>query len=187
MSDMVPSFSTHRLGAEAVPPDLLVLLQNADALRQRTGIKFSSAPDWAPWFDTSYLSDAEKRNPDIIASVRAISEVCGLIAFVAELEDSEYMGYWRGPTKRPVASSPLVILDNEGQFRLCAGTCFAETLLERTYGDEQFGTLKAWLQSLGISIPQNSIDDFAYPQEATDPNALSMELYERYRKEPTVA
>jgi hypothetical protein len=187
MNEMESLFSLNRLGSEPVPPDLLILLQNADELRRRTGITFSSAPGWSPWLDTSYLSDTEKRNPDIMASVRANQEVCGLIAFVAELEDSEYLGYWRGPTGRPIASSPLVILDNEGQFRLCAGSCFAEALLERIYDEERFGTLKAWLQSLGISIPQNSIDDFAYRGDQDDPNALSLELFERYRSRPTVA
>jgi hypothetical protein len=187
MNEMVSLFSINRLGSEPVPPDLLVLLQNADELRRRTGITFSSALGWSPWLDTSYLSDAERRNPDIMASVRAIQEVCGLVAFVAELEDSEYLGYWRGPTRRPVASSPLVIPDNEGQFRLCAGSCFAEALLERMYDEERFDMLKAWLQSLGISVPQNSIDDFVYQICQDDPNVLCSELFERYRNKPAVA
>ena len=98
---MVSLYSINRLGSEPVPPDLTVLLQNADELRRRTGITFSSAPGWSPWLNTSYLSDAQKRNPDVIASMRAIEEVCELDAFVAELEDSECLGYWRGPTRRP--------------------------------------------------------------------------------------
>jgi hypothetical protein len=187
MNEMVSLFSINRLGSEPVPPDLLVLLQNAGELRRRTGITFSSAPDWSPWLDTSYLSDADRRNPDIMASVRAIQKVSGLVAFVAEFEDSEYLGYWRGPERRPVASSPLVVLDNEGQFRLCAGSCFAEALLERMYDEERFGMLKAWLQSVGISISQNSTDDFVYKIYPDDPNVLCSEIFERFRSSQTVA
>jgi hypothetical protein len=128
--DMILSqFSNYRLNGEPVPDDVRALLRFHDELAARTSIELNWVPHWAPWLDTSYLSETERANPDIAANVRAIADVCGLIAFVAADDEEQHFGYWRGPNHRKVADSPVVFLDNEGQFDLCAGKTLAEAIL----------------------------------------------------------
>jgi hypothetical protein len=178
------AFSAHRLGGEPVPEDVQKFLAHADELVGQTEVALNwEDDDWAPWLDTSYLSAADRANPDIMANVRAIAEVCELIAFVAADQEDEYYGYWRGPGKRAVADSPIVKLDNEGQFSLCAGSTFAEGLLGETYGKERFSELRDWLQSIGIAVPAESPNDLEYPKDEFSPEKLHNELYYRYRNE----
>jgi hypothetical protein len=148
-----------------VPADLAKLLGHADELVDRTGITLHSEPGWAPWADTSYLSAADRANPDIMANVRAIAEVCASIAFVAAHEDDEYIGYWRSPGRRRIADSPLVCLDNEGRFCLCGGSTFAEILLARTDDEADFEEFRDWLRSLGIAVAAESANELAYPAD----------------------
>lgn len=173
-------FCTLRLKGQPAPNDLAVLLNHADELGERTGVVLCDSENWAPWADTSYLSEAELKQPEIAANVRAIDEVCAKIAFVAELEDSEYLGYWLGPDDRAVADSPLVILDNEGQFQLCSGSTFAEAILERTYDQASFDELRDWFKSLGIASSALSIDDLVEHKEDPSPAKMHIALYERY-------
>ncbi len=182
-TEILSQFSRNRLGGEPVPDDLKILLPHRDELAERTGIRLEWAEGWAPWLDSSYLSEEELSQADIVANLRAIEEVCRLIAFVAEDEDEQYLGYWRGPTHRPVADSPLVFFDDEGQFHLCIASRFAETLLEREYGREGFKKLRAWLRSLGISIGWETPNQLTCPHEKLSPKELHKELFSRYRKE----
>jgi hypothetical protein len=179
----VAQMSANRLGGEPVPGDVRILQAHNDELARRTGIALHREKRWAPWLDTSYLSAAERANPDIAANVRAIEEVCGLIAFIAEYEEGEYIGYWRGPGKRAVAVSPLVRLDNEGQFNLCAGPSFAEAVLGEVYGDEKFAELRDWLRSLGIGVRAETAAELKYPRVKDRPDELHNKLYRRYLKE----
>ncbi len=182
-SPNVDTFSRYRLGGEAVHADVAILLAHADDLFEYTGIALNCKKEWAPWLDTSYLSEADRANPDIAANVRAIQEVCGLITFVAAHEDDEYFGYWRGPGKRAVADSPLVKLDNEGQFSFCGGSTFAEAVLSEAVDDEQFDQWRSWMVSLGIAVTASSPGALKYPKEKPSPDQLHSELYRRYLRE----
>ena len=177
------AFSTYRLDGEPVPDDVRILLEHADELAERTGIELNWMKEWAPWADTSYLTAADRANPDTMANVRAIAEVCERIAFVAAHEEREYIGYWRGPGRRPVAEFPLVRLDNEGRFSFCAGCTFAEAVLGQTCGDEEFAELRDWLRSLGIAIQTETPYESAYANRGPSPEELHEELYCRYRRE----
>lgn len=174
-------FSANRLGGEPVPDDVRVLLAHRSELFKRTGIELNWKKAWAPWLDTSYLSDTDLANPDITANVRAIQEVCGLIAFIAVHEDDEYFGYWRGPANRSVAETPLVYLDNEGQFRLCGGSTFAEAVLSRVYSKEEFAKLRNWLRKIGVATLPETSAGLVYPKDEITPAGLHNELYYRYR------
>src|SRR5262249_34763111 len=120
MDPVSKAFSANRLGGEPIPGDLRILLAHAEELAERTGIELNAEEGWAPWLDTSYLNDDDRANPDTMANVRAIADVCGFIAFVGGTEDGESFGYWRGPDRKPVAGAPIVVLDTEGQFRILA-------------------------------------------------------------------
>src|SRR5579862_1173728 len=156
-NEVATRFSKFRLQGEAVPSDVVILLGDNEGLFERTGAQLNWDEGWAPWLDKSYLRPEELANPDIAANIRAIEEVCSRIAFVAAHEDAEYYGYWRGAEDRAVSESPVVCLDNEGQFRLCPGKNFAEALLERTYSEDAFEELRQWFGSIGISIAAETI------------------------------
>jgi hypothetical protein len=176
----VEEISAHRLGGEPVPADVAILLSHEEGLAQLTGIELNSGKKWAPWLDTSYLTPKERANPDIAANVRAIADVCGMIAFIAAREDDEYFGYWRGTNQRVVAESPIVRLDNEGQFSFCGGSTFAEALLSQSVDDEQFAEWRDWLESVGIKVRVRSLRSIKYPREQVSPDKLHKELYVRY-------
>jgi hypothetical protein len=182
-TEILAQFSRNRLDGEPVPDDLKILLPHRDELTERTGIRLEWAEGWAPWLDTTYLTDGDRSNPDIMANVRAIHEVCGFVAFVAADEDEQYFGYWRGPGRRQVAKSPLVVFDNEGQFHLCIASTFAEAVLERAYGREGFKELRAWFESVGISIGWDSPSQLTYPHEKLPPKELHRRFYESYRRQ----
>jgi hypothetical protein len=76
--------------------------------------------------------------------------------------------------------SPLVCLDNEGQFRLCLGKNFAEALLEQTYSEDAFDELRQWLGSIGISIAAEATSDLAEPAVDSTPKQLHETLYRKY-------
>ncbi len=181
LARIVSQFSQNRLNGEAVPDDVKALLANYDEFSERTNVELNWKKKWAPWLDTSYLSAAELANPDISANVKAMAEVCGLIAFAGAEEDGNYFGYWRGPKNRAISKSPLVQLDNEGQFYLLAGTTLAEAILvDKTYDEEQFAELRDWLRSIGITIKWQASDDATYPKEKDQPNELRNTLYHRH-------
>jgi hypothetical protein len=177
----IAALSTHRLNGEPVPADLAILVAHADEFLQQTGIALNWEPGWAPWLDTSYLNEANLANPDIVANVRAMAEVCRLIAFVAAHEDGEYYGYWRGYGQRPVAQSPLVRLDNEGQFSVLVGKTFAEAILGLKYEQEDFSKFRQWLQSIQIVIPATTAEELATVADAQSPAELHQLFYARYR------
>src|SRR6516165_6918174 len=93
---MLREFSRNRLGGDPVPDDVRLLLPYCDELAERTGIELNWTKNWAPWLDTSYLRAEERANPGIAANIRAMAEVCSLISFVAQQEDDQYFGFWRG-------------------------------------------------------------------------------------------
>ncbi|MBO0698818.1 MAG: hypothetical protein J2P46_10520 [Zavarzinella sp.] len=179
-------FSAHRLGGDPVPDDLRRLLPHRDELAERTGIELSWAKDWAPWLDQSYLRAEERADPHIAANIRAMADVSSLIAFVAQEEEDQWFGFWRGPDKLPIAQCPLVFLDNEGQFNPCVGSTFAECVLEHTWGEEQFQELRDWFRSLGIAIPfddQKALLARDWPARSHDAKKLHDELFDRYLRQ----
>src|SRR5262245_21857203 len=155
----VSALAANRLNGEPVPEDLRILLENGDELFELTGVRFQARKDWAPWLDTSHLSAQELSDPEVAASLRATAEVAELVAFVAAEEDGHYLGYWCGPEGRPVAECPVVVLDREGQFGLCAGSNLAEAILSRVYGEERFQELREFLRSVGLPVHFQSQDD----------------------------
>lgn len=179
MDPVSKALSANRLGGEPLPEDLRILLSHSEELARHKGIELNAEEGWAPWLDTSYLNEDDRANPDIMANVRAIAEVCNLVAFVAATEDDEFLGYWRGPEMSPVAGAPVVVLDNEGQFRIL-GPSFAEAILSQTYGEESFAELRDSLRSLGIEVRAASIDEIPTPAAEPDPADLHHELYRRY-------
>lgn len=121
--------------------------------------------------DDSYLSDEERANPDIAANVRATDETAALITWVAEDDDEgRAYGYWRGPGDLPLAEAPVVMLDNEGQFTLLAGS-LAEALCSE-YGqwdDEGYDGLAARCREHGVTVSADDPIDLPEPDVSPTP------------------
>jgi hypothetical protein len=181
-SEVFSQFSDNRLDGEAVPDDLLILLPHRDELAARSGVRLVLNEGWAPWLDPGAPAGSVYADPEAVANLRATAEVCRLIAFVAEDGDGHYLGYWRGPSHRKAALSPLVVLDRTGQFHLCVSSTFAESVLERAYGGEGFSALRDWFQSLGISIGWESPSQLTFPHEKVPPKEMHRQLFERYHR-----
>jgi hypothetical protein len=183
---LLREFSAHRLSGDPVPDDLRRLLPHREELAERTGIELSWTKDWAPWLDHSYLRPEERTDPDIAANIRAMADVSSLIAFVAQQEDVQWFGFWRGPDKLPIAKCPLLFLDNEGQFNPCVASNFAECILEYTSGEERFNELRDWFRSLGITIPFNDEETLLarnWPERSDEAKKLHEELFDQYLRD----
>jgi hypothetical protein len=88
------------------------------------------------------------------AAAAAFRRMAEQICVVAEVLDGSLVGYWVGEEpRRPVAQSPIVLIDREGQFELCA-TTLAEAMLQWTEDDEpdDFAEVAAALRSLGCDV-----------------------------------
>ncbi len=180
-TELVPQFSINRLDGEPVPEDLRILLDHRDELAERSGMRLVADEDWSPWFDAGALERSIRSDPEEAARIRATAEVTRLIAFVAGDDQRQFLGYWRGPTRRRIALSPLVLLDEAGDFHLCVGSSFAEAILERAYGTENFDTLRGWLRSVGIDISWDTPNQLTFPHERMPPKEMQRRLFDQYR------
>ncbi len=181
-SELFSQFSINRLDGEPVPDDVQILLPHRDELAGRSGIRLVLDEDWTPWLDATGLGEAVHSDPAAAADIRARAEVCRHCAFVADDGAGRYLGYWRGPARRKIAICPLVVLDTTGQFHLCAAPSFAEAVLERAYAHTEFPELRAWLQSLGISVAWESPSQLTLPHEKLPPRELHRQLFEQYHR-----
>lgn len=181
-SELLSEFSMNRLDGEPVPDNLGILLRHRDELAGRTGVDLELGDRWSPHPDTGGPGEPALGDADAVADHRARAEVCRLCAFVARDRERCYLGYWRGPTKREIAGSPIVVLDDNGQFHLCAAQTFAEAVLERAYGRPEFAELREWLRSLGIPIGWESPAQLTFPHEKLPPKELHRQLAEQYRR-----
>lgn len=181
-TELVSQFSINRLDGEPAPEDLRILLEHRDGLAARTGMRLVVDEEWSPWFDAGALARSIQSDPVGAARMRATAEVARLIAFVAGDERGHYLGYWRGPTHRKVAMSPLVLLDETGEFHLCIGSSFAEALLERAYNTDNFHPLRDWLRSVGIDISWDTPNQLTFPHERTPPREMHRQLIDQYRR-----
>jgi hypothetical protein len=177
--DFLNAISTYRLRGEAPPADLAILLQHRDALACHAGFSFDASPDWAPWLDTSYLTESDWADPGIRANVKAIAEVCALIDFVVEDEERNYVGYWRGPAHTALSQAPIVRLDNEGQFDFCGTANIAGAILIAG-GDDLFEELQSWLQEIGIGMLPADPYDLLDVDTEIGPRKLHAALYEKF-------
>jgi hypothetical protein len=180
-SELYSQFSINRLDGEPVPDDLWILLPYRDELTVRSGVRLELVEDWTPWLDQTALGEAVRSDPAAAADLRARADVARLCAFIAEDAGGEYLGYWRGPSHRHIPGCPIVVLDQAGQFHLCAAQSFAEAVLERSYAHPEFRELRDWLQSLGISIAWDSPSQLTLPHEKLPPRELYRRLFEQYR------
>jgi hypothetical protein len=181
-SELYSQFSINRLDGEPVPDDVRILLPHRDELAARSEIRLVLDEDWSSWIDTSGLTEAIRSDPAAAADIRARADVTRLCAFVAEGGSGEYLGYWRGPSRRKIPGCPIVVHDRAGHFHLCAAQSFAEVVLERRYAQPGFHELRDWLQSLGIPIAWENPSQLTLPHEKLPPKELYRQKFEQYHR-----
>lgn len=109
-------------------------------------------------FGHSYLSEDEKRDPQIQANIAAIREVARLITFVAKDEEDNFYGYWHGKQGRPLQNAPIVQYDTEGQFHIMPGTSLTESFTAQYCfdNDDLFNEIKEGFAKLEFFFQYNS-------------------------------
>jgi hypothetical protein len=163
-------------------PDIVKLREELPTLEpiiDRLELQLVDDPSWNEPSDTSYLSDADRQNPDIVANVEAMAETNKLIAWFGR--DAEgYLGLWRGPNNRSLTEAPVVRLDSEGQYSIVAAT--VPEYLAIAMPEDEFADTRDALTKAGFKVGFNpdaiwgALDAFD-----DDPNAYRNELYERGR------
>lgn len=149
------------------------------SLLEKLGTRLLEVGESTPLISHSYLNDNDRANPDIIANVSAITKVCGYLAFVAEDDNGNVMGYWFGPDDVPIERAPIVRLDTEGQFKLLGGSTLSEAILGNQVfdDDERFTQLRRELSKSGIAVVATSWAHLTQPRPNTLPNDLHTKLY----------
>lgn len=173
---------------DALPPDVALLAADAEGaatVEWPSALRFLAEGETSTVLSMSYLTEADRQNPDTMANVGAIEDVSALTTWVVEDEDeSTTYGYWHGSENTPPAQAPIVIIDSEGQFSLLPGASLAEALCSHLgeWADDGYAGLADQCRALGIAVAQD--DPAGRPQPAaagSTPSAVHREGYERRR------
>jgi len=181
MNTLVETVSTRRLKGQRCPDDLIIVIEKCRDILEELGIKIEGDFAWAPWADKSYLTETDLQDPEIVGNIRAIDEVCEMVSFVAESDEGEFIGYWRGPDETPINEAGIVYYDTEGMFYLC-GSRFVDALFVLCSEYDEFEELKSRLEQNGIALEYDSEDDIPIPNMDVTPDAIHTAKYEEYRK-----
>ena len=158
------------------PRDLALLIADPSPV-EPLGWRIVTESPYAAPDDHSYLRPAERENPDIRANIEAMTYVNARIRWFAEHEDGMYLGYWLGEAGRSVADSPVVQLDNEGQYRLAGRTCAEAFAL---VDDDDDPTVRGWFATRGVIVPPAD-DCWARVQGFESPEAVHRRVYKEIR------
>ena len=183
--ERLANYSRQRLGGRDIPADLRTLLGlwwqgNVASPLSTMGVELLDVGETHNLLDHSYLNDADRANPDIMANVAAMRSTCEHAAFVAHDDDGNVIGYWFGPENLAIVEAPLLKLDTEGQFSLLEGATLSEALLgDHVFDDaERFAELKEEFANVGIAIGADLRDERAFPSPPTDPAEFHARRYE---------
>src|SRR5262249_28141309 len=164
-------------------PDLSKLREQLNTLQtivDHLELELVDDPRWAAPSDASYLTEAERKNPDIAANVEAMNETNKLISWFAE-DGEGYVGLWHGPSRRAPAASPIVRLATEGQYAIVAMTI--ADYLAISMPEEDFATTRQALVDAGFEVAFNP-DAIWGAIEAVDdrPNEYRNALYDELKR-----
>ena len=135
-------------------------------------------PAWSEPSDTSYLTDEDRANPDIMANVEAMAATDALIAWFGQ-DMVGFVGLWRGPDGTPLTEAPVVRLDTEGQYELVAAT--VGDYIAVSVDEEDFDEARDALLGQGFQVAP-SVDAIWASVEPLDcPNDFRHRLYNEAR------
>jgi hypothetical protein len=133
-------------------PDLLLLRQKFGQLGDLVGaleLELVDDPNWTEPSDASYLSEADRKNPDVMANVEAMTATNQLIAWFGR-DVEGFLGLWRGPQALPLERAPVVQLDSEGQYSLLASS--VPNYLALAWSDDAFDDARRALEKAGFHV-----------------------------------
>jgi hypothetical protein len=164
-------------------PDLVKLRAKQKSLRvvlDNLELTLVDEAQWTKPSDTSYLNDASRANPDVMANVAAMAATNTLVAWFGE--DSEgFVGLWRGVACRPLASSPVVKLDTEGQYEIVAMT--VPDYIAISVSKDDFDETRKALVKAGLKVGRDRDAIWAKLNEwSDDPNEFRNSLYDHIKK-----
>ena len=172
LDSILSDVSEFCLGGQPVPADLAALWraqlsENTDLLDTYELTLFESPDD--DLFGGFGVDDGIEA-PIAAAFDRMVHQV----RWFGEILDGSVVGYWVGEQQRPVAQSPVVVCDPDGQFELGAMT-LAEYLLDCTdpEDEEDFAEVRDALEELGVHVAVRNHDEIWDRLEGfEDPNGL---------------
>ena len=139
------------LAGEPVPNDLAALwrAQLNDDTELLDAYELTLLDDLGP-----ELFDGFRESDGVDApTARAFARMTAQVRWVAEIGDGDLLGYWVGERGRPLAESPIVVCDPDGQFELGART-LAEYLLDCADPEDpdDFIEVRNALEQLGVGV-----------------------------------
>ncbi|ROO86000.1 hypothetical protein EDD29_3557 [Actinocorallia herbida] len=188
-------FARVRLGGRPVPEDLRTVLtetwEGRPGLVEQLGVRILEPGTTHVLMDHSYLSAADRANPDLMANVAAMTETAEYLRFVVELAQDFLLGYWFHPAEPADRPAPIVLLDTEGTYEPMPGATLTEAVVSYWAGrdDGTYADYRAELAALGLSLSPRSLADLTEPTLALHPEAYQdaryAEAIARLRSGPT--
>jgi hypothetical protein len=162
-------------------PDVDRLRSSLDQLHdlvKRLKFEFVNDPQWAKPSESSYLTDAHRADPNIMANIEAMEATNKLIAWFGR-DFEGYVGLWRGPTGLPFDEAPVVRLDSEGQYSLVAAT--VPEYLAISVRKEAFEDSHVALIAVGFGLRSSRKEIWAAIDRKTSPNEYRHALFNEGR------
>jgi len=162
-----------------VTPELQRLREEMGELLDAIALEIAPHPNWEEPSDTSYLTEQDRANPDIMANIEAMLATNSRIAWFGKDEEG-FVGLWRGTEDRPLPECPVLRLDTEGQYTLIARTIADYILL--SFDDEQWDIIREMLTGAGFAVAESPKDIEDSLGGLEDPNAFRHQQYNAARQ-----
>ncbi|WP_165251304.1 hypothetical protein [Paludisphaera soli] len=94
------------------------------------------------------------------------------IAFIGREADGGLVGYWLRREGGAVEESPIVVLDNDGQFQ-CTATTLQDHFVQSANDTEAVASIRRWFQRRGIETRRSPEAVWEAIGGLPDPNELS--------------
>jgi hypothetical protein len=147
-------------------------------LVERLELELVDDPQWAEPSDVSYLTAADRADPEIMDNVEAMSATNNLIAWFGRDQEG-FVGFWCGPSDGPIDAAPVVRLDTEGQYRLIAAT--VPDYLAISVSEGEFAGTRQTLIEAGFSVSSSREAIWHALESFDDPNEYRRKLYNEGR------
>ena len=160
INNFLEQFERDHFHAQSLPDDIKKLItyrlsKGLDRVFQSVDVKIWDLGETHPLISGSYLNAKARANLYTMANVQAMNEISanmGVFAY-GEFGPEGAIGFWPMDAKDPA----LFSLDTEGQYELCLGETFSETLyFETIVGDYEKGRAECEKLFRELDIPFQS-------------------------------
>ena len=157
IKEYVEKFEQVHFHGQSLPDDIRKLIfhklkNNAERVFKLVDVKLRELGDTHPLISHDYLNERSRENIDTMANVQAMNEISenmGVVAY-GESHPEGVIGYWPMDSEDRV----LFVLDTEGQYALCLGDTFLETVyFETIVNDWDEGKAECEKLFIELNIP----------------------------------